>query len=112
MTRSIMKARVDTGLHLTPRVEGGAVRVLVDATGPDRHLRTGLQLVGRMGGDSPEMFRLKETSPGRYEATLPTSGRGIQEFEIHELAGKSWTVGAVWLPPSDEFQSYGPDSRA
>ena len=43
------------------------------------------------------------------EATLPTSGRGIQEFEIHELAGKSWTVGAVWLPPSDEYQSYGPD---
>lgn len=109
VTRSIMKARIDTGLHLTTRVEGGAVRVLVDATGPDRHLRTGLQLVGRMGADTTEMFRLKETFPGRYEATLPTSGRGIQEFEVYELAGKSWTVGAVWLPPSDEYQSYGPD---
>lgn len=109
VVRSIMKGRVDTGLHLTTRDEGGAVRILVDATGQDRHLRTGLQLVGRTGGEDQEMFRLKETFLGRYEAVLPTSGRGIQEFEIQELAGKSWTVGAVWLPPSDEYQSYGPD---
>lgn len=42
---------------------------MVEATGPDRRLRPGLQLAARDGQGAT--YRLRETAAGRYEAVIP-----------------------------------------
>ena len=97
------------GLRTAVHIEAGTARLLVEAIGPDFRLRSGLQLLGRTGNDPGASFPLTETAPGRYEASVPSVGGGLQEFEVYERLGDGWAVGGIWNPPGGELQALGPD---
>lgn len=107
VVRYVERRTADTDLRASARLEAGVARIVVEATDPERRLQPGLQLVGRAVGTGAS-FQLTETAPGRYEASLPSPGGGLQEYEIHDRGG-SWTLAAVWNPPGGEHQARGPD---
>lgn len=106
--RAIERGSSDTGLRTHTVVESGNAIVEVEAVGPDRRLRTGLQLVGisEVSGDN---FILNETAPGHYQASVALKGAGLHTFQIRERFGGEPTIGWVWNQQGEELQIFGPD---
>ena len=69
---------------------------MVEATGPDRRLRPGLQLAARDGQGAT--YRLRETAAGRYEAVIPLDDPGLHLFTVYEINGETWNTGWVSTP--------------
>ena len=108
LLRFIERTTVDSGLRVEAKVEASTIRVVVEALGPDRRLRTGLHLTGRTSNTSKQSFMLNETAPGHYEAVLPLTETGLQFLEIFDQLG-NWATGWAWNPPGNELQLLGPD---
>ncbi len=108
MIRTIERGSSDTGLLVHTRVQSGNALIDVEAIGPDRHLRTGLRLIGSSDG-SGETFVLNETAPGHYQASITLKGNGLQTFQIWERFGGELAVGWVWNQLGEELQNFGPD---
>jgi Ca-activated chloride channel family protein len=109
LVRSILRSNSDEGLRVAVRAEGGDARIVIDAIGMDRRLRSGLSLVGRVRGQSGATFSLDEVIPGRYEASIPLSGAGFTWFEVTELPDGVWTADGIWALSGREYGSMGPD---
>ena len=107
--RTVERGPMDAGLAVRVHAAAGMAKVVVEATGPDRRLRSGLDLVGRQGAGSGPAFRLRETAPGRYEAEVLLAKIGPQEFMVREGQGNTWAMGWVWNPPGAEAKGPGPD---
>jgi hypothetical protein len=90
-------------------VEGDNANIVVEAIGPDNRLQTGLLLTGRLKDERGQPFNLTETAPGRYEAAIPLSGSGIQQFEIFKSRSQEWAPGWVWKPAGAEFSEVEPN---
>lgn len=106
--RTIERGSSDTGLRVHTIAESGNALIGVEAIGPDRRLRTGLQLVGssEISGDT---FSLNETAPGHYQASVALKGAGLHTFQIRELFGGEPALGWVWNQQGQELQIFGPD---
>jgi Ca-activated chloride channel family protein len=110
LIRSIERANKNEGLRVSVRAEAAAAQIVVEAVDPDHRLRTGLSLTGLTGSGPDQItFQLKETAMGRYEASVPITGSGIQQFNIYDRQENGWAIGWVWNPPGAEFAAPGPD---
>ena len=110
LIRSIERNYKNDGLRASVIAADASAQIVVEAVGADNRLRSGLSLTGFTGSGSGQInFRLKETAPGRYEAKVPLTGSGIQQFNIYEYQWNDWTIGWVWNPPGAEFTTNGPD---
>jgi Mg-chelatase subunit ChlD len=110
LIRSIERTNKNEGLRVMVKAEAATTQIIVEAVGPDHRLRSGLSLIGYTGsGPNQISFRLKETAMGHYEANVPVTGSGIQQFNIYDRQGNDWTIGWSWNPPGSEFAALGPD---
>lgn len=109
VVRLIERSNPAVGLRASAQVEGDNAAIVVEAIGPDNRLQTGLFLTGRLKGEKSQPFNLTETAPGRYEAQVPLSGSGIQQFEIYNSRSHEWATGWVWKPAGAEFSELGPN---
>lgn len=108
LIRAIERGFSETGLLVRAGVESGYAVIEVEALGPDRRLRTGLQLFGR-SEQSGETFVLNETAPGHYQASIPLTGAGLHAFQIQERFGGEPAIGWVWNQQGEESQLFGAD---
>jgi Mg-chelatase subunit ChlD len=110
LVRSIERTNKNEGLRAAVRTEAATAQIIVEAVGPDHRLRSGLSLTGSTGSGPDQItFRLKETALGRYEATLPITGSGIQQFYIYDRQNNDWITIWAWNPPGAEYTTPGPD---
>lgn len=108
LVRSLERGGPDEGLRVFATLEAGTARLVVEATGPDRRLRPGLQLAARDGQGAT--YRLRETAAGRYEAVIPLDDPGLHLFTVYEINGETWNTGWVFNPPGLEHRQAGPDT--
>ncbi len=89
LTRSLMRKTGQTnGLHVETFPEPGGVRVEIDAVAADGTYRNDLPLtVGTLLPDgSTKAVEARQTAPGRYTASVATSGRGSTWINVHSPA--------------------------
>lgn len=108
LVRFLARGVPDEGIRVFTTLEAGTARLVVEATGPDRRLRPGLQLAARDGQGAT--FRLRETAAGRYETVIPLDEPGLHLFTVYEINGEDWNTGWVFNPPGLEQRQAGPDT--
>ncbi len=108
LVRFLARGVPDEGIRVFTALEAGTARLVVEATGPDRRLRPGLQLAARDGQGAT--FRLRETAAGRYETVIPLDEPGLHLFTVYEINGEDWNTGWVFNPPGLEHRQAGPDN--
>jgi Ca-activated chloride channel family protein len=108
LIRTIERGSTDTGLQVHTGIESGNALIEVEAIGPDRRLRTGLQLIGS-SEQTGETFILNETAPGHYQSSVALKGAGLHTFQIREQFGGEPAIGWVWNNQGGESQIFGPD---
>lgn len=108
LIRTIERGFSDTGLRVHTVIESGNALIEVEALGPDRRLRTGLQLIGS-SEQTGETFIFSETAPGHYQASVALKGAGLHTFQIRERFGGEPAIGWVWNQQGEESQIFGPD---
>jgi Ca-activated chloride channel family protein len=109
VVRTVARNEPDAELRMDAAVTAGTARIVVEAIGPDRELRSGLQLSGQTDDDDGPVFSLTETAPGRYETSIPLTKPGLHYFQIGDRTGATWNAGWIWNPDGTELQKRGPD---
>lgn len=108
LVRFLERGTPDAGIRVFTTLEAGTARLVVEATGPDRRLRPGLQLTAR--SEQGATYRLRETAAGRYETVIPLDEPGLHLFTVYEIDGENWNTGWVFNPPGLEHRQAGPDT--
>lgn len=111
LVRFVERPNLDRGLRVSAQAEANMARIIVEATtdSETHRLKTGMQLIGYSSNNSEQSFRFQEIAPGRYQANVPLSLTGIEQFEIRDLQGTGRALAWVWAPPSSESMELGPD---
>jgi len=87
-------------------VDVSRIFVRVQARSEDQRLISGLLLRGRSGDN---VFALKETVPGWYEAAYTPEQPGLHVFEIGRAGRGDEARAWVWVEPVRESRDRGPD---
>jgi Mg-chelatase subunit ChlD len=114
--RSVERSSSDSSLRASAETEGGGVRVVVEARGPDRRALSSLRLVGSAAPSGAAgrslTFELEETAPGRYEGFVPLVGKGLLDIEALDPVAGSRASTWIWQGASVESTARGPDLAA
>lgn len=108
LIRMIERGSSDTGLRVQTKVEAGNALIEAEAVGPDRRFRTGLRLIGTTE-HSGDIFNLRETAPGHYQATVALDGTGLQTFQIRDSLAGDLAIGWAWNQQGKELEISDPD---
>ncbi len=121
LVREHMRQRRRQTLDMTAEVQGGEVRVVVDAIGADDDFLNGLtstvHVEGPMGGVRGEVrvdadHELMQTAPGRYEARFPLEQYGsfvLTAAHTHEGRTVAESSAQLSNPYPREYMTLEPD---
>jgi uncharacterized membrane protein len=121
MVREHMRVKHRRELDLKTEISGGEVHAYIDAFGTDDRFENGLESTLSVIGPSPKTDKrdiaMKQTAPGRYEATFPLDSYGSfllrASHERRTDDGKKSAVavsyGHVQNPYPPEYARFEPD---
>ncbi len=107
-----MAPPIDHGLQITTQVDGGQTTITADSVDQNGQFVDLADTQATIQGPDgrQQMVHLRQTAPGRYQATIPATQAGIFRVDVQQSKGGqqlSAETGGYAVPPSPEYRGLG-----